>query len=143
MLISMTLLILWKFLMHLLYLHKLSSEMLNQIWRVHLIYIFYQYIHTIVAGRAYSNWRAEQKKALCDFSLQIKFNLILEGNLDLSVNEHGIEAIQEQKQHPRMRPGLESPLNREKKIGGDQFYCLLFLSPCYLLCECLEWKRSQ
>ena len=30
---------------------------------------------------------------------------------DLSINEHGIEAIQEPKQHPRKRPGFESPTN--------------------------------
>ena len=69
-------------------------------------------------------------------SVEVKFQLILEGNLDLSVNEHGIEAIQEPKQHPRKRPGFESPLNRKRKF--DQFFCLLFLSPCYLYCECLE-----
>ena len=49
--------------------------------------------------------------------------------MDLSVNEHGIKAmqIQEQKEHPRKRPGFESPLNLKKKLLR-QFLGLLFLS---------------
>ena len=51
-----------------------------------------------------------------------------EGNLDLSVNEHGNEAmqIQEQKQ-PRKRPGFKFQLNPEKKKLLGQFFCLLLL----------------
>ena len=45
--------------------------------------------------------------------------------MDLSVNEHGIKAmqIQEQKEHPRKRPEFKFPLNRKKNnIIGPIFW---------------------
>ena len=49
----------------------------------------------------------------------------------MSVNEHGSEAmqIQEQKQHPRKRPGFESPLNPppQKKLIEPIFWSLFSL----------------
>ena len=56
----------------------------------------------------------------------IKFQLILGREFDLSVNEHGIEAIQEPKQHPCKRPGFESPLNRKKKPFSTNFFVSFF-----------------
>ena len=56
----------------------------------------------------------------------IKFQLILGREFDLSVNEHGIEATLEPKQHPRKRPAFESQLNQKKKCIGPIVLSLFF-----------------
>ena len=61
--------------------------------------------------------------------------------MDLSVNEHGIEAIQEQKQHPRKRPGFKSPLNRRRKSWGANFFVSFF---SHLVIYCANvWNERE
>ena len=78
---------------------------------------------------------------MISFEPSIERELILEGNLDLSVNEHGIEAIQEPKQHPRKRPGFESPLNRKNNNFWTNFFVSFF---SHLVIYCANvWNERE